>query len=92
VPAGVVRERGEAVGRAHPREVEVALLGRTSAVQDQYAPLGLAVGHEERVRETVVLAYLGGGVVHTSLSMAYAVVGIILFALMLYMARRGLRN
>ncbi len=35
----------------------------------------------------------GSGVVHTWLSMAYAVVAIILFALMLYMARAaGLRN
>jgi hypothetical protein len=39
-----------------------------------------------------VLADFRAFVVHTSLSMAYAAVAIILFVLMLYMARRGLRN
>jgi hypothetical protein len=61
-------------------------------VQDQYARLRLARGREVGIGESVVLAQLRNRVVHTWRSMAYAVVAIILFALMLYMARRGLRN
>src|SRR5204862_7551348 len=92
VPARVVRDRREPVGHAHTGEVEVALLGRACPVQDQDTRLGLARGREVRVRDAVLLAQLWNDVVHTWLSMAYAIVAIILFVLMLYMARRGLRN
>jgi hypothetical protein len=70
----------------------VALLGGTGTVQDQHAGLGLAARREVCVGDSVLLAYLGCEVVHTWWSMAYAIVALILFALMLYMARRGLRN
>jgi hypothetical protein len=62
-------------------------------VQDQHPGLGFSVGRlEVRVRKSVALAYFRADVGHNSWSMAYAAVAIILFVLMLYMARRGLRS
>jgi hypothetical protein len=93
VPARVVGESGHSVGGDRACEVEVALLGGARPVEDQHARVRLgAVGHEPRVRQPVALAYLWPRLVHNQLRMAYAVVAIILFLLMLYMARRGLRN
>jgi hypothetical protein len=59
VAAGVVRERGHAVGAAAAREIEVALLRRARSVEDHHAHVGLLVRQEQRIRKPVVYAELG---------------------------------
>ena len=60
VTARVVGQRGHALVPASAREVEVALLRRTGAVEHHDARPGLTLGQEERVGKAVARAQLGG--------------------------------